>query len=205
MTDKLAREAFKARFPHLEAELALGEKNEAAHGLDDMAARHAYAKFAAGWEAARAALAEHDATPHAAPVAWRYRYWSGGKWFLADEPMDRNSLARAGAGDSFEEQPLYASPQPAAQPVDERKAFEAWCASDLVWRGDKGAAWMGWQARAAVAAQPVALTDEQIEAAIKAAGINIGLDEGTPGYRFIMMDAFRAVIAAAIAAGSKTP
>lgn len=40
------------------------------------------------------------------------------------------------------------------------------------------------------------LTDEQIESALKGAGINIGLDDGTPGYRFIMMAAFNAVVAA---------
>jgi len=45
------REAFRKEYPKLEAELSLGENNPDFRGLDDINARHAFARFSSGWSA----------------------------------------------------------------------------------------------------------------------------------------------------------
>jgi hypothetical protein len=55
------REAFRVAYPRLAAELTLGENNPDFHGLEDLTARHGFAQFADGWQAAMAALASQPA------------------------------------------------------------------------------------------------------------------------------------------------
>lgn len=59
MTDdeQEVRRAFAEVYPHRHAELELGENNPDFRGLEDLAARHAYAAFKHGWNAAVAAVA----------------------------------------------------------------------------------------------------------------------------------------------------
>lgn len=75
-----------------------------------------------GWQA-RAALSPPAVLVEPAeqePVAWRYRYHSGGAWKLATESAPQWAADHSG----FEEEPLYAAPavpleQPAGQNADE--------------------------------------------------------------------------------------
>jgi hypothetical protein len=46
------REAFAAKYPALDAEVALGENNPDYRGLEDIRGRHALSHFRAGWQAA---------------------------------------------------------------------------------------------------------------------------------------------------------
>jgi len=60
----------------------------------------------------QAALREIDRAAAAQPVAFRYRYHDGGKWIFADKPVE------GWTPESYEQQPLYATPPAAPEPID---------------------------------------------------------------------------------------
>jgi len=91
------------------------------------------------------------------PVAWRYRYVhtpkseAHGSYFTTDWVIT-HSEDECNPSDCFERQPLFAAP-PAPVLIDERAAFNAWNNDEnlpIAGVGAKNAAWLAWQARAAM-------------------------------------------------------
>jgi hypothetical protein len=76
MSKSEVRRWFAIAFPILEAELSLGENNTDFRGLKDLNARHAFAKFSAGYDAALASLSKPEA-PKATP---QWRRFEGDGW-----------------------------------------------------------------------------------------------------------------------------
>ena len=148
------REAFRKEYPKLEAELSLGENNPDFRGLDDINARHAFARFSSGWSA-RATLTTIPSATEPAHLAVKLaafreaiRGHIGGEEYALISEVVRAIASRATEPDrnaAFDERAEFEASMRSCSTVSLQRDPEE---SDEYYRSGAMMAWVAWQIRA---------------------------------------------------------